>query len=81
MEPKRWFQAGCKHDACRSAYTQIMGARPDRIGAYRILGVLGSGGMGVVYEAEHESIQRRAAIKVLHDLHAFDPDVTQRFFD
>ncbi len=35
------------------------------IGAYRIVREIGRGGMGVVYEAVHESIGQRAAVKVL----------------
>ena len=38
---------------------------PDQIGPYRVIRLIGSGGMGLVYEAEQPAPQRRVAIKVI----------------
>ena len=52
-----------------------------RIGSYRILRQLGEGGMGSVFEAEHISLARRVAIKILHPSYASDPEALARFFN
>ena len=38
---------------------------PSEIGRYKILGVIASGGMGVVYEAMQEAPRRRVALKII----------------
>lgn len=51
----------------------------ERLGDYRLIRMLGRGGMGVVYEAEQVSLQRRVALKVLPFAAALDPMQLQRF--
>ncbi len=48
-------------------------------GKYRIVRLVGEGGMGSVYEGENTRIKRRVAIKVLHSAVAEKKDVVQRF--
>ncbi|MEJ2703509.1 MAG: protein kinase [Sedimentisphaerales bacterium] len=51
---------------------------PCEFGGYRLLGLLGRGGMGTVYEAEQLTTGRRVALKMLAQ--QFDsPDMRQRF--
>jgi serine/threonine-protein kinase len=49
------------------------------VGPYRLLSLLGEGGMGAVYLAEHTAIGRKAVIKLLHAKFAKRPDILQRF--
>ena len=48
-------------------------------GKYRLVRLLGAGGMGEVYEAQHELIGRRFAIKFLHPQLASNTEVVARF--
>jgi serine/threonine protein kinase len=52
-----------------------------KVGGYTITRRVGQGGMGVVYEAKHERIGQRAAVKVLHKELSSDEKVLQRFFN
>lgn len=48
-------------------------------GRYRVIDLIGRGGMGVVYRVEHVRMGKIAAMKVLHRDLAHDPEVVQRF--
>lgn len=62
-----------------------IGALDDRgpatrtLGDFRLLRRIGSGGMGVVYEAEQISLARRVALKVLPNASTLDPRRIERF--
>ncbi len=45
---------------------------------YRIVGELGRGGMGAVFEAEHIELQKRVVVKVLHPQYAQEPRIVER---
>src|SRR5262245_60613062 len=51
---------------------------PPRVGRYRVLGLLGEGGMGAVYEAEQDRPRRVVALKVIRSGFA-SPVLIKRF--
>ncbi len=51
----------------------------DRLGEFRILREVGRGGMGIVYEAEQETLGRHVALKVLPPNAARDDTMLERF--
>lgn len=52
-----------------------------RLGNYRIVRPLGQGGMGSVFEAVHQYIERKGAVKVLHPDLSQNPQFATRFLN
>ena len=54
-------------------------ALPETVGGYRILRLLGKGGMGAVYEAEEPGQKKRVALKVVSAQFSHSRETLQRF--
>lgn len=70
------FVGGCRKAAGMTAVDMPVGTR---LGKYRITGLIGSGGMGIVYAGEDTRLRRAVAIKLLNENLAHEPDILQRF--
>ena len=77
LEDLKWDRQACAGLSAGRAATYEK--PPERLGDFRIIRTIGRGGMGVVYEAEQESLGRRVAIKVLAESYAASPRALQRF--
>ena len=50
-----------------------------KVGSYIIDGKIGEGGMGVVYSAKHDRMNRKAVVKMLRKELADNPEMAKRF--
>ncbi len=50
------------------------------LGSYRLIELLGEGGMGMVYLAEHTKLGRKVAVKILRSEYSENPQAVHRFF-
>jgi len=55
------------------------GEIPERLGDFRLLERLGAGGMGVVFRARQESLQRDVALKLIKPEHLYFIEARERF--
>ena len=65
------------HDPALESAKKRLGQVVDN--KYRLLSVMGIGGMGIVYEAEHQFLGRRVALKILHPRYVDRLGEFQRF--
>ena len=68
-----------KQNRSSDGRVSMAGTQLTELGDFRIIGEVGRGGMGIVYEAEQKSLGRHVAVKVLPKQSLLNPRQLQRF--
>ena len=69
----------CDDDGVPLYGPEVMARIGAKIGNYRIERILGEGGMGVVYGAKHDILEKPVAVKILHDRFARRAGAMEQF--
>ncbi|MHC4943722.1 MAG: serine/threonine-protein kinase [Planctomycetota bacterium] len=76
---ERLRMKGFEDEAAAGAFLEQLKSLPNVLGDFRILGEIGRGGMGVVFEAEQISMRRKVALKILPAHLSFSPQAILKF--
>ena len=66
-------------ESCTTSWPRRSTDELGRLGLYRVLGVLGAGGMGIVFRAEDPQLERLVALKAMRPALAASTSARQRF--
>src|ERR1041385_1509644 len=77
--PGTWPQSCCDNDGAPLEPFNEPKLSAIFLDKYRIVGEIGRGGWGTVYEVEHVSLGKRFAVKVLSAQIALNPQAVERF--
>ncbi len=71
---------GSSYSRAANPEAELMARPGDRLGAFALEAAIGVGGMGAVFRAHDDQLERTVALKILPPEHARDPEAVRRFY-